>query len=234
MDGHERRGGGKIAMTDTPALDPENRNYISCPHCTIQIPADVSNCPNCFQPVLGGASVKPKDIRGLLVPPERFPLLRKYYRGHAKWVKVVAPALLAVLVLWAAIGFLTRARIIVPSDNTFLIEVERERKDGGRILLRGKLVNQGEDIPDLSLRSIGVIAEFLYVDGRTERKRFFPKNAFRGEGALFRGESGTFEIEVPKEVKAVTLRGEIVNLGEDRVFVPSTRGIRRLPAQKNR
>lgn len=221
-------------MTEMPALDPENRNYISCPHCTIQIPDDVSNCPNCYQSVVGGTAEKPKDLRGQLVPPERFPRLGKYYAEHGKWVKVVGPALLAVLLLWLALGFLTRVKIVVPPDNAFLIEAERERKDGGSVLLRGKLVNRGEDIPDLSLRSIGVIAEFLYGDGRTERKRVFPKNPFRGEGALFRGESGAFEIEVPKGVKSVTLRGEIVNLGEDRVFVPSTRGIRRLPSQRNR
>jgi len=184
--------------------------------------------------VPGGTSGKPKNIRGLLVPPERFPRLRKLFLDHGKWVKVVGPALLAVLLLWLALGFLTRVRIVVPSDNAFLIEAEREQKEGGRVLLTGKLTNRGEDVPDLSLRSIGVIAEFLYGDGRTERKRVFPKSPFRGEGALFRGESGVFEIEVPKGVKSVTLRGEIVNLGEDRVFVPSTRGIRRLPAQRNR
>lgn len=221
-------------MKDIPSLDPEARDDINCPHCTTRIPGDVSNCPHCFQPVTGGTSGKPKDIRELLVPPERFSRLRKYRREHGKWVMVVAPALLAVLVLWLAFGFLTRVRIVVPSDNTFLIEAGRERKDGGKVLLTGTLVNRGEDVPDLSLRSIGVIAEFLYGDGRTERKRVFPKSPFRGEGALFRGESGAFEIEVPKGVKSVTLRGEIVNLGEDRVFVPSTRGIRRLPAQRNR
>ena len=221
-------------MTEIPALDPENRNYICCPHCTIQIPADVPDCPYCRQPLPGGAPGKRKDIRGLLVPPERLPKLRKYYQEHGKWVKIVAPALLAVLVLWLALGFMTRVRIIVPSDNAFLIEAARERKDGGRVLLKGTLVNRGEDVPDLSLRSIGVIAEFLYDDGRTERKRIFPKSPFRGEGALFQGESGAFEIEVPKGVKSVTLRGEIVNLGEDRVFVPATGGIRRLPAQRNR
>ncbi|HAM32882.1 MAG TPA: hypothetical protein DDX05_07570 [Deltaproteobacteria bacterium] len=221
-------------MAEMPSLDPESRNYISCPHCTIQIPADVAACPYCRQQVTGGASGKPKDIRNLLVPPERFPMLRKYYREHGKWVKVVAPSVLAVLLLWVAFEFLTRVRIVVPPDNNFLIEAKSERKDGGIVLLNGGLTNRGEDIPDLSLRSIGVTAEFLYRDGKTENRRVFPKSPFRGEGALLQGETGTFEILVPKGVKSVTLRGEIVNLGEDRAFVPSALGIRRLPARRRR
>jgi hypothetical protein len=221
-------------MTEIPALDPKGLNDISCPHCTIRIPEDVPECPYCRKPVPGKTHGKRTDIRGLLVPPERFPRLVKYYREHGKWMKVIGPALLAGLVLWLALGFLTRVKIVVPSDNAFLIDAERDRKDGGRLFLTGNILNRGEDIPDLSLRSIGVIAEFRYADGRTERKRIFPKNPFRGEGALLRGESGAFEIEVPKGVRSVTLRSEIVNLGEDRVFVPATRGIRRLPAQRSR
>lgn len=221
-------------MEEKPYPDPESRNYIGCPHCTIQIPADVAACPYCRQPVAGDAFGKPKDIRRLLVAPERFPTLKKYYLEHGKVVKVVAPALLAVLALWLAIGFLTRVKIAVPPDDAFLIEAARERKDGGIVLLKGTLTNRGEDVPDLSLRSIGVIAEFRYGDGKSERKRFFPKNQFRGEGALLRGESGDFEIEVPKGVRSVILRGEIVDLGEGRAFVPAGRGIRRLPAQRNR
>jgi hypothetical protein len=220
-------------MMEMPAVDPGGRKDINCPHCAIQVPDDLPDCPYCRKTMPARTSGKPKDIRELLVPPKRFPRLRKYYRDHGKWVKVVAPSLLGVLALWLALGYLTRVRIVIPSDNTFQIEAERERKDGGRVLLRGRLVNRGEDVPDLSLRSIGVTAEFLYNDGRTERKRIFPKSPFRGEGALFRGESGAFEIEVPKGVKSVTLRGEIVNLGEDRVFVPAARGIRRLPARRN-
>ena len=221
-------------MAEMPSLDPESRNYISCPHCTIQIPADVAACPYCRQQVTGGASGKPKDIRNLLVPPERFPMLRKYYREHGKWVKVVAPSVLAVLLLWVAFEFLTRVRIVVPPDNNFLIEAKWERKGGGAVLQKEGLTNRGEDIPDLSLRSIGVTAEFLYRDGKTENRRVFPKSPFRGEGALLQGETGTFEILVPKGVKSVTLRGEIVNLGEDRAFVPSALGIRRLPARRRR
>ncbi|HEX8043228.1 hypothetical protein [Candidatus Deferrimicrobium sp.] len=221
-------------MAEFPPFDTESRNDINCPHCTTRIPEDVSECPYCRQPILGRIHGKRKDIRRLLVPPERFPRLGKYYREHGKWVMVVGPALLTALALWLALGFLTRVKIVVPSDNAFLIDAERDRKDGGKLFLTGKIINRGEDIPDLSLRSIGVIAEFLYPDGRTERKRVFPKSPFRGEGALLRGETGTFEIEVPKEVRSVTLRGEIVNLGEDRVFVPATPGIRHLPAQRSR
>jgi hypothetical protein len=210
------------------------RGDVKCPRCTVLIPADLPVCPFCRQPVVPADDAGPKDIRALLVPPQRFPALAKFYREYGKWLKVAAPVLISIPVLYAVFILITRLSVTVPEDPVFPIEVTQVKKGGRTVLLKGELTNLGEDVPDLSLRSIGVTAEFLLDGGRVERKRVFPKSPFRGEGALFRGESGAFEIEVPKGAEAVTLRAEIVNLGEDRQFGPAGRGIRRLPSQNNR
>ena len=224
-------------MTDTPASIPGEPPPIRCPHCTNPIPADVSVCPYCIRPVFREQRDRdrpesgPVDIRERLVPPERFPALRRYWDEHGKWLKVAGPALLAALALWGAYGLWSGLRVKVTPDSAFLIEVQKQ-KGGANLLLKGRLTNLGEDVPDLSLRSIRVIAELRYGDGRTERRRVFPKSPYRGEGALMRGEAGSFEVEVPKEVTVVTLRGEIVDLGEDRKFIPAGQGTR-LPATPN-
>jgi len=221
-------------MADTPNSGPGDPRHISCPSCTIQIPADVSVCPHCLLSVYRDrATAPPKDLRQRLVPPVRFPALMRLWEEHGKWLKVVAPVLVAALVLWVAYGLWAGLKVTVSSDNVFLIEASQV-KSGRNILLKGKLTNRGEDVPDLSLQSIGVIAEFRFRDGRTERRRVFPKSLYRGEGALMHGETGTFEIEVPKGVAAMSLRGETVNLGEDRKFIPAGRAIPRDPAQGKR
>jgi len=221
-------------MTDTPGKGQETPEFITCPSCTIQIPADVAVCPYCLRSVFRDrATAPPRDIRQRLVPPEQFPALRRFWGEYGKWLKIAAPVVLAALVLWVAYGLWAGLKVKVSSDNVFLIEASQE-KSGKNLLLKGKLTNRGEDVPDLSLRSIGVIAEFLYEGGRTERRRFFPKSLYRGEGALMTGETGTFEIEVPKGVTAVSLRGEIVDLGEDRQFTPVGRGILRGPEENRR
>ncbi len=220
-------------MAENPTLDPGHRGYGSCPSCTIQIPSDAAFCPHCRQPVTAEAEAS-SDIRKLLVPPDRFVVLKRFYRDHGKWLKAAAPVVAGILVLWAVYAIWEGPRILVAQDNSFRIEVEREKAGGGASLLKGTLTNRGEDVPDLSLRSIGIIAEFDYRDGRSERKRIFPRSPYRGEGALLRGESGVFEIPVPRDVKAVTLRGEIVNLGEDRRLIPAAREIRRNPARRRR
>ena len=226
-------------MTNTPPSRPGDPPQIQCPHCTIRIPADVSVCPYCLRSVFRERRGRerpengPGALRQRLVPPERFPALKRLWEEHGKWLKVAAPVLLAALALWGAYGLWSGLRVDVTRGNDFLIEAKKQ-KDGPNVLLRGKLTNRGEDVPDLSLRSIGVIAELRYRDGRTERRRVFPRSPYRGEGALMRGETGSFEIEVPKEVSVVTLRGEIVDLGEDRKFIPAGQGPPPPPTRKTR
>jgi hypothetical protein len=226
-------------MTHTPASRPGDPPQIQCPHCTIRIPADAAVCPYCLRPVFRERRDRerpedgPVDLRERLVPPMRFPALRRCWDEHGKWLKIAAPVLLAALALWGAYGLGSGLKVKVTPGGDFLVEAEKQ-KGGPNVLLKGKLTNRGEDVPDLSLRSIGVIAELRYRDGRTERRRVFPKSPYRGEGALMRGETGSFEIEVPKEVSVVTLRGEIVDLGEDRKFIPAGQGARLPPAQKAR
>jgi len=226
-------------MTDTPSSRPGETPDIRCPHCTIRIPADVSVCPYCLRSVFRERRERdrveggPVDLRQRLVPPDRFPALNRLWEEHGKWLKIAAPVLLAALALWGAYGLWSGLKVKVTPDAAFLIEARKE-KGGPNLLLKGTLTNRGEDIPDLSLRSIGVIAELRYRDGRTERRRVFPKSPYRGEGALMRGETGSFEIVVPREVSVVTLRGEIVDLGEDRMFISAEPAPRLPPTQKTK
>lgn len=203
---------------------------VTCPRCDVRIPADMPACPFCKQPVAPLSPGKPvretgKDIRGLLVPQESFPALKEFFRLYGRWIKLAVPALIAVPALWIVFLLLSRVPVEIPKDPAFPIEVEKVKKGGRVVLLKGTVTNLGENIPDLSLRSIGVTAEIRLKDGKIERKRVFPRSPFRGEGALFHGEAGAFEIDVPPGAKAVSLRAEIVNLGEDSRF--------RLPLQGN-
>jgi hypothetical protein len=199
---------------------------VTCPRCNVRIPGDHAICPFCKLPVGSapgpeagsGTTEEAKDIREYLVPSESFPALKRFYRKHGKWLAVAGPALVAIPVLWILFLLLTRLSVEIPADPVFPIQVEHEKEGGRTVRLKGTLTNLGEDIPDLSLRSVGVTAEFRWDDGRVERVRVFPKSTFHGEGALYKGESGSFGIEVPEGADAVTLRAEIVNLGEDRRF----------------
>jgi len=176
----------------------------------------------------------PKDIRELLVVPERFPALAGLYREYGKWLKVVLPVLIGIPLLWILLNLATRLSVNIPDNPNLPIDVVQEERDDGTVVLAGKLTNLGEDVPDLSLRSIGVTAVFRMGDGREQSKRVFPKSPFRGEGALFRGESGSFEIEVPKGARAVTLRAEVVHLGAGSPFGPADPATRRRPTRNRR
>ncbi len=175
-----------------------------------------------------------QDIRKLLVVPKRFPRARKLYRDHGKWFKIGLPVLVGLPALWILFNLATGLSVKIAGDPNLPMKVTQEKRGGRTVLLRGELTNLGEDVPDLSLRSIGLTADFRMEDGRDERRRVFPKAAFRGEGALFHGESGTFEIEVPKGARAVTLRAGIVDLGEGSPFGSAGKGSRRLPGGDRR
>ncbi len=215
---------------------------VSCPRCNVRIPSSSPVCPFCKLPVgtEKGPADSPvnigeeqKDIREFLVPSESFPAFKAFYREHGKWLRLAAPVLLAIPVFWILFLLATRLSVEIPEDPVFPIEVAQEKKGGRTVLLKGTVTNLGEDIADLSLRSVGVTAEFRWSGGRVERKRVFPKTAFHGEGALYRGESGSFEIEVPEGADSVTLRAGIVDLGESRKFNLPRQAPRR-PERKRR
>jgi hypothetical protein len=98
---------------------------------------------------------------------------------------LAGPILLAVIVLILVYQRGVVHRVKVMPNPSLPIRVEKER-EGDAMVLRGTVTNQGDDIPDLSLRSVAVVVEFVYRNGRREKKTVFPKTEFRGEGALLR------------------------------------------------
>ena len=193
---------------------------VTCYTCNIRVPADNQVCPFCKKPlVFSPEEVKPEvDIRKLLVPQESFSGIKEFYRQHGKWLKPVLLVLFAVVFFWVGALLLVGPPVEILEDPVFPIKVENV-KDGLRVvLIKGTVTNMGEDIRSLSLRSLGVTAEFIWSDGRVEKKRIYPTSFFRGDGTLFHGESGVFEVEVPPKTQKVILWAEIVNLGEDRNF----------------
>src|SRR4030066_731922 len=171
-------------MPEPPPLLPQDEEHIACPHCTIQVPAGVPHCPLSRHPV------PPEEGPQ---PPRRFeaglPAPAVLWERHGKWVKAAGPILLALVVLLLVYQRWIAYRVTVVENPSLPVQVEEER-EGDVVILRGTVTNRGDDIPDLSLRSVGIIAEFAYRGGRTEQKTVFPKAEFRGGGALLRGEGG--------------------------------------------
>ncbi|MCL5966388.1 MAG: hypothetical protein M1550_04130 [Deltaproteobacteria bacterium] len=197
---------------------PGNGEYVACPYCTMQVRAAESVCPHCRQAILP----KPREGPRSRLPfgvGERWPALPALWERYGKWVKAAAPAVVGLLILSIVYGQWVKCEIHVDPNPALPVRVSEERK-GNAVVLRGTVENRGEDVHELSLRSIGVVVEIVYRDGRRVKKTVFPKVPHRGEGTLLHGESGTFEIEVPaKDLKAVSFRSEVVDLGSERRFV---------------
>jgi hypothetical protein len=228
-------------MAEIPPLSPNDRQYTDCPFCTIQIPAEATVCPHCqkVMPSSGKKARAPVASRnresGIL---ERLrtmdggEVLSDLWILHGKWIKVGGPVLAAILLLFLVYGVRVGYKVRIVPNAALPVTVEQEKKDQA-VLLKVFVTNEGDDVPDLSLMSIGVVMEFVYRDGRREKKTVFPKAEFRGEGALLHGETGSIEIEAPtKELKEVILRSEVVDLGTGRKLVPPGGRRRVVPDQR--
>jgi hypothetical protein len=217
----------------------EDRQFTGCPYCTIQIPAEAKVCPHCRQalsppkkPVRPPAATRKSGFLERLPLMDRMSSLSDLWRHYGKWIKVAGPVLAAVLLLVIVYGVWVGYKVHVVQNPPLAVKVKHEKRNQ-TVLLKVFVTNEGEDIPDLSLMSIGVVTEFVYRDGRREKKTGFPKAEFRGEGALLRGETGSFEIEASaKGLKEVVLRGEIVDLGAERKLVPPGGARRYVPGRR--
>lgn len=213
-------------MKKKAGLSTEDQEFISCPYCTIQIAAAEAVCPHCKHamppsgnPPVSRARRKENDFRNLLRGKVRIESLADLWVLHGKWIKVAGPLLAAFLLLFLVYGVWVGHKVTVVPNPELPIEVKQEKVDKG-VLLSVMVTNKGEDVPDLSLKSIGVVVEIVYRDGRREKKTFFPKSEYMGEGALLNGETGSFGIEVPRKgLKEVILRSEIVDLGMGRTLI---------------
>jgi hypothetical protein len=205
----------------------DNPQYTGCPYCTIQIPAEAKVCPHCQKAlsvpkerVRPPAFQKGSDFLLRTLREEPRALLADQWARYGKWIKVAGPVLAAVLLLFIVYGVWVGYKVRVVPNPALTMKVKHEKK-GQTVLLQVFVTNEGEDVPDLSLKSIGVVTEFVYRDGRREKKTAFPKADFHGEGSLLHGETGSFEIEASaRGLKEVVLRSEIVDLGAGRRLVP--------------
>lgn len=194
---------------------PQEEGHFPCPYCTIQIPAKTTACPHCDQVVSS-----PERPRIPVPFPAGAPDVSRLWKSHGRWIAAGGSVLLAIVVLLLGARHVTRYSVRVVPNDSLPVSVEKER-EGSRLILRGTVTNRGEDVPDLSLRSVGIVAEFVYRDGRRERKTVFPKADFRGEGALLHGETGKFRLESEEEgLKEIVLRSEIVDLGSEKALIP--------------
>ncbi len=215
-------------MADLPQLQPKDRQYVPCPYCTMQISANTAECPHCRKILppseklleAYGQGPKKEGFRRLLPDDERFGRLADLWDRYGRWIKVAGPLLAGIAVLFLTYGVWVDYKVSIVPNAVLPIEVKKDKRDQADFLTVF-VTNRGEDIPDLSLRSIGIVVEFAYRDGRRVRKTVFPKADHHGEGAMLTGETGKYEIAVPTSgLKEVILRSEIVDLGEGRTLIP--------------
>lgn len=217
-------------MAGLPPLQSKDQQYVPCPYCTMQISADAADCPHCKKILppteklleAYGQGPKKESFRRLLPDDKRFGRIADLWERYGRWIKVAGPMLAGFAVLFLTYGAWVDYKVNIVPSAVLPIQVEKDKHDQIDFLTI-YVTNHGEDIPDLSLKSIGIVIEFAYRDGRREKKTIFPKTEHHGEGAMHHGETGKYEIAVPTSgLKEVNLRSEVVDLGLGRTLVPPT------------
>jgi hypothetical protein len=214
-------------MAEPPPLSPEDAQFTGCPYCTIQIPADAKVCPYCQQVLnFPRKVVGPDDAPAESGFVKRFPSNRRLsplldaWTRYGKWIKIAGPVLATAILLSIVYGTWVGYKVRIVPNASLPVKVTHEKK-GPAALFRVLVTNEGEDVPDLSLRSIAVVAEFSYRDGKRVKKTMFPKSELRGEGSLLHGETGSVDIEVPAAgLREAVFRSEVVDLGSGRRLIP--------------
>lgn len=191
--------------------------HAGCPFCTIQIPVEATVCPHCqtVLPPRGGRRRKAREFGGPAAG-----LVASQWERYGIWIKAAGPILLALVALLLVYQRWVALTLTVVPNPSLPVRAEKEKR-GTTVVIRGAVTNEGDDVPDLSLRSVRVVVELVHRDGRRDRRTVFPKSEHRGEGALLRGETGRFEIETPAEgLEQVVLRSEVVDLGLGQHLIP--------------
>lgn len=205
-------------MGNTVAGAAGENGHAGCPFCTIQIPVEAMVCPHCQSvlPPRRGSGRKAREFGALAGGS-----VSGHWERYGIWIKASAGLFLLALVafLLAYQKWVPLTLTVVP--NPSLPVLAEKEKRGKTLVIRGVVTNEGDDVPDLSLRSIRVVVELVNRDGRRNRRTVFPKTEHRGEGALLRGETGRFEIETLSEgLEQVVLRSEVVDLGMGQHLIP--------------
>jgi hypothetical protein len=201
----------------------ENKRYIACPHCTMQMPADVGSCPHCELPVFSEEHRRKEGRDDFLREKGDWKKARK---SRLFLLLILVPCLL--IAYYGGTGlyrtYFGVNVVILENPDLPIRDVEIDTVNNKRVL-RGTVLNNLTDVPAISLKSIGVKAGVEMKDGKVYVQTLFPVGPLNEPGALLLGDSGIFELPIPSNnVKAVRLGAEIIDLaGKKRIYAPGDR-----------
>jgi hypothetical protein len=198
-------------------IDDDEKNYRPCPYCTIQMASDATTCPHCE------SSVSPEHPEEEKVRDGVIDAVRDKKERIKNRLPLFLVLLSAIVLLYfggsGLYNLVFGVNIVVAKNPDLPIrDVKIEFIEKKRVL-RGTVVNNLIDVPVISLKSIGVKTEVEMKDGHRSVQTLFPRGPLNEPGALLLGDSGVFELHIPrKNVKEVWLGAEIIDLGGKKKF----------------